>query len=732
MRKKWKKSILTGALTASILMTNVVPSMAAAAPDGKMPAETMAGSMALGSDWNQWQKDWEEIKTDWTQIALSPGSDASELNFAWYSKAEEGVPKLKIGKGKSIRNAKIYTATQTDVKDVNGNPVENVEDEGATYKANKVTAKGLKENTTYYYSYEKDGMWTEPEAYRTKDTKSFHFIFVGDPQIGSSNEEKAKKPEDIKKNSFKTAQSESVRSDSFNWNTTLEEAMAQTDDQASFVLSAGDQIQTNAKKVKDYSVSEVEYAGYLSPDILKSLPVATTVGNHDSDNPNYTYHFNPANVSKLGSNGIVGGDYSFTYGDALFLMLNTQDTNVAEHQQFIEKAIQENPNCKWRIATLHQDIYGSAEHSNEPEIVNLRYQLVPVFEKNDIDVVLTGHDHAYSRSKMLYSDGEKTIDYTDDAFDAQLEKDLDVGDSKEMLTTAPANIKEDTTDPDEQAYLNYLNQIMDADAVEEVKKEGNAVLNPDGILYMTANSASGSKFYDLVPRKQTYIANRWQQDVPTYSVVDVDDDTLTINTYRTDNNEKIDESFTIMKADIDKSSLKNAIDSAKAKEEKEKAAYTKESYQIFEAALNGAVAVYNDKKATTEEVTSAIRALAEAKAALKKMQVSTSEKKPETTTQVKKETAPKKAEIKAVKSTGKKKVKVTIKKSSEKVAGYQMKYASNKKFKHAKTKTTTKTVYQLKSLTSKKTYYIKVRAYKNVSGKKIYGQYSKVVKVKVK
>ena len=153
--------------------------------------------------------------------------------------------------------------------------------------------------------------------------------------------------------------------------------------------------------------------------------------------------------------------------------------------------------------------------------------------------------------------------------------------------------------------------------------------------------------------------------------------------------------------------------------------HLKESYQIFEAALNGAVAVYNDKKATTQEVSSAIRALAEAKAALKKVQVST-------TTQVKKETAPKKAEIKAVKSTGKKKVKVTIKKSSEKVAGYQMKYAFNKKFKHAKTKTTTKTVYQLKSLTSKKTYYIKVRAYKNVSGKKIYGQYSKVVKVKVK
>lgn len=129
--------------------------------------------------------------------------------------------------------------------------------------------------------------------------------------------------------------------------------------------------------------------------------VATTVGNHDADNANYTYHFNTANASELGSNGVVGGDYYFTYGNALFLMLNTQNTNTAEHKQFIEQAIQACPDAKWRIVTLHQDIYGSAEHSNEPEITNLRYQLVPYFEEYDIDAVMTGHDHAYSRSQIL-------------------------------------------------------------------------------------------------------------------------------------------------------------------------------------------------------------------------------------------------------------------------------------------------------------------------------------------
>ncbi|MFR1905479.1 MAG: hypothetical protein ACLS28_06990 [Clostridium neonatale] len=53
-------------------------------------------------------------------------------------------------------------------------------------------------------------------------------------------------------------------------------------------------------------------------------------------------------------------------------MLNTNNLNIAEHKKLIEKAISENKDAKWRIVTLHQDIYGSGEHSNEPEIVNFQ------------------------------------------------------------------------------------------------------------------------------------------------------------------------------------------------------------------------------------------------------------------------------------------------------------------------------------------------------------------------
>ena len=79
-----------------------------------------------------------------------------------------------------------------------------------------------------------------------------------------------------------------------------------------------------------------------------------------------------------------------------------------------------------------------------------------------------------------------------------------------------------------------------------------------------------------------------------------------------------------------------------------------------------------------------------------------------------------------------KKMTVTMKKVSG-AAGYQVVYATNSKFTGKKTKNTSKTSLTLTDLTKNKTYYVKVRAYKKDStGKKIYGGYSSVKKIKIK
>ena len=663
MRKfMWKKAA-AAAMTATILATSATVLQAAAPPDGYTNAQDTVE--AYGGAYSNWMTKWNStISKDREQISLSPGSDNSSVNFAWYTKEASGVQKLKIAENKRLTNAKVYEAKQTEAV---------TDKDDTTYVSNKVTATDLKADTTYYYSYQKDGKWTAPEKYTTDNGSKFSFIFVGDPQIGSSNELKGAATEE-----FYNAQSAAVANDAFNWNTTLNQAMEKTGNKASFVLSSGDQIQSTKKKSPNKAAwgSEIEYSGYLSPEVLKNLPVATTVGNHDADNANYTYHFNTANASELGSNGKVGGDYWFKHDNALFIMLNTQDTNVEEHRQFIEQTVAANKDCKWRIVTLHQDIYGSAEHSNEPEITNLRYQLAPIFEDNKVDVVLTGHDHAYSRTQILKG-GHKTTEYTDDEFDPMLDEDMDAGENPDTVYTAKENIKADTTDPSQKAYLNYLNQVMDKDAIQQVTKKGTTVFNPTGILYMTAGSSSGSKYYDLVPRQQSYIANRWQQDVPTYSVIDITDTTFTINTYRTDTEEKIDETFSIAK--VNESDNKNQTDNTQTD---------------------------NKKQPTTA--------------------------KKNTTKPAEKAVAPKKAVVKRVKSLGKKKIKITVKKSSKQVSGYEVILSTKKNFKNAKKITTKKNVITVKKLKAGKKYFVKVRAFKKVGNKKIYGNYSTVKKVIVK
>ena len=65
--------------------------------------------------------------------------------------------------------------------------------------------------------------------------------------------------------------------------------------------------------------------------------------------------------------------------------------------------------------------------------------------------------------------------------------------------------------------------------------------------------------------------------------------------------------------------------------------------------------------------------------------------------------------------------------------GYEISYSTDKKFKKAVTKkNTTKTSYTISKLKKGKTYYVRIRAYKvDSTGKKVYGKYSSVKKVKI-
>ncbi len=517
-----KKKLVAGLILALSAVT-VCPAAAFASTDH------YTDSSVVGKDngWDEWSSSWETTAADFTKVSLTPGADDTELNFAWYSEKTDSQATPVVHFGTDKDNLETFEGTSGDVdQDLTGDKA---------YEYNHVTVTGLEPNTTYCYTVEKNGEQTEVTEYTTKGTDSVKILYVGDPQVGAS---KGQTQDGAELSAEDGAANTAAKNDGFAWSRTLDTALAENPD-LNFVISAGDQVNKTGKP------KEEEYASYLSANALASLPVATTIGNHDSLNADYAYHFNNPNNTENGKTA-AGGDYYYSYGQGLFIVLNTNNYNVAEHQKTIEEAVAAYPDAAWRVVTIHQDIYGSGLDHSDTDGMILRTQLTPVFDSNDIDVVLQGHDHTYSRSKMLYGDGQTHGKYefrlNEDGSDYDWDHATNV-DTEEQITLAPED-----GDTDAQAALDAFKQDNNCYTIEDV--EGNTVTDPQGILYMTANSASGSKYYELVPTQQDYIAARSQNWLPSYSVITMTADQFSIDTYQiTDDGkaEAIDDTFTIEK-----------------------------------------------------------------------------------------------------------------------------------------------------------------------------------------
>ena len=91
-----------------------------------------------------------------------------------------------------------------------------------------------------------------------------------------------------------------------------------------------------------------------------------------------------------------------------------------------------------------------------------------------------------------------------------------------------------------------------------------------------------------------------------------------------------------------------------------------------------------------------------------------------------------KASLTSAKNSKSKQILLKYKKVSD-AKGYEISYSTDKKFKKAVTKkNTAKTSYTISKLKKGKIYYVRIRAYKmDSTGKKVYGKYSSMKKVKV-
>ena len=402
-------------------------------------------------------------------ILINAGSSETDLNFTWYANTYvSGVVQMAeasedvdgTGFPKKIQFQSRSTAT----------PVQYIKGGSSAYKdcyTNKASISGLKKNTKYVYRVSNAGIYSDIYEFEVKgEHTNWSWYYSGDPQLDNT--------------STNAATNKSVQQ----WKQTLAK-ITEFNPNASLLVTGGDLADAGGGDESQYIL------GLLAPAELKSLAMATTVGNHDQFTTGlpYTSHVNQPNQVKTGSFNGTTGDYWYTYNNVLFIHLTTSVFNNIEtslgyingHVAFIKEAIEANPDSDWHILVFHEALFSAATHSTNANVISMRNQFVPKLKEIDkeygIDLVLNAHDHYYSRSYLM-----------------------------------------DGTTP-----------LSEGGAVD-------SVTDPQGIFYITANTGSGIKYYDKSATNHAWLAVSNQEKTPNISNIEITGDamdtSLHITTYR--------------------------------------------------------------------------------------------------------------------------------------------------------------------------------------------------------
>lgn len=191
-----------------------------------------------------------------------------------------------------------------------------------------------------------------------------------------------------------------------------------------FVLMLGD----NAYN----SGTDAEYqTGYwlMYPSIFRKMPQWSTMGNHDANNgsTSTTANFPYFDMFTFPTAGEAGGVpsgteryYSFDYGNVHVINLDSQTSS----RNTIEANGSDGPMAAWLradlasttktwiIAMYHHPEYSKGSHDSDTEgqMVEMRQRFGPILDAGGVDLILTGHSHAYERSMLI--DGHYGISST--------------------------------------------------------------------------------------------------------------------------------------------------------------------------------------------------------------------------------------------------------------------------------------------------------------------------------
>ena len=284
------------------------------------------------------------------------GDTSSSRGFCWYTKSKTDTA-LKIFKnGEDVSSSLSFSAPVC--KNQNG------------LFMHKLTVSGLEKGTEYTYIAGNGSVWSEEGSFRTDDADSrLSFITVSDVQA-SSEDGFAKGAAVLKK------------------------ALEQNPD-ADFVANLGDF--TNDCTNEEWNLYDRAFGS-----INRSVTLVPVAGNHDGLGK-WNWFNSMFNLDTSESVQTLNGvNYSFDYGNAHFSVLNTNDLLCVSNAQLSWlKNDLASTDRDWKIVFMHKSPYTLGKDGKWPDALYLQQSLTKVLDEGNADIVFSGHDHLYLRTKKL-------------------------------------------------------------------------------------------------------------------------------------------------------------------------------------------------------------------------------------------------------------------------------------------------------------------------------------------
>ena len=195
---------------------------------------------------------------------------------------------------------------------------------------------------------------------------------------------------------------------SFGQTKNLEAAMAFMDNDWDGTFAIGD----NAYNSGTYTeYKDTFFTPYCQP--FSHVGLYPTLGNHDvrtSYGPDMSGNFFDFFVPGLPAQRALRSHYSYQHGRVHVVMLDlsysewVDDTGLYAWLEDDLSSARESGDIDWILVANHYPSYSRGYHDSDivPWIINVRENMVPIFEKHGVDVSLSGHSHAYERSHLIH------------------------------------------------------------------------------------------------------------------------------------------------------------------------------------------------------------------------------------------------------------------------------------------------------------------------------------------